>query len=142
LTQPPDRAQEHAALLLRKAAQDEFTVEKLSPDPAAPDEVIGFHAQQAVEKLLKAALAAASVRYEFTHQLGSLVDVVRGAGLEFPDDLADIHLLTPFATAFRYDDLPDEQEAPFDRAWALDLVRRMRHWAERTVRSLAEPATA
>jgi hypothetical protein len=33
---------DHAALLLRKAAQDEFVVEKLVPDPAAPAEAIGF----------------------------------------------------------------------------------------------------
>ena len=37
------RSREHAELLLRKAAQDEFVVEKLSFDPASPDEVIGFH---------------------------------------------------------------------------------------------------
>jgi len=44
------RSHEHAELLLRKAAQDQFTLEKLFPDPASPDEVIGFHAEQAVEK--------------------------------------------------------------------------------------------
>ena len=46
------RSREHAALLLRKAKQDQFTIEKLLPDPASPDDVIGFHAQQAVEKML------------------------------------------------------------------------------------------
>lgn len=51
------RNHEHTALLLRKAREDEFTVEKLIPDPASSDEVIGFHAQQAVEKVLKAVLA-------------------------------------------------------------------------------------
>jgi hypothetical protein len=38
-------SRERAQLLLRKAAQDEFTIEKLISDPASPDEVIGFHAQ-------------------------------------------------------------------------------------------------
>jgi HEPN domain-containing protein len=57
------RWREHAELLLRKAAQDEFTVEKLFPDPASPDEVIGFHAQQVVEKTLKAVLALRAVPY-------------------------------------------------------------------------------
>ncbi len=47
------RSRELAELLLRKAAQDEFTLKKLSPDPASPDEVLGFHAQQAIEKMLK-----------------------------------------------------------------------------------------
>jgi len=53
---------EHSELLLRKAAQDEFTVEKLIPDPESPDEVIGFHAQQAVEKILKAVSFSHSFR--------------------------------------------------------------------------------
>lgn len=51
------RSRDNAEVLLRKAKGDEFTVEKLIPDPASQDEIIGFHAQQAVEKLLKADLA-------------------------------------------------------------------------------------
>jgi len=45
------RSLEHARLLLRKAAQDEFVLLKLILDPASPDEMIGFHAQQAVERV-------------------------------------------------------------------------------------------
>jgi hypothetical protein len=44
------RSRELAELLLRKAEQDEFVLRELNPNPASPDEVIGFHAQQAVEK--------------------------------------------------------------------------------------------
>lgn len=60
------RWRELAELLLRKAAQDEFTLKKLSPDPASPDEVMGFHAQQAIEKMLKAVLSLAEIRYRRT----------------------------------------------------------------------------
>ena len=66
------RSREHAELLLRKAAQDEFVVEKLSSDPASPDEVIGFHAQQSVEKTLKAALTLSSIHYGRTTALPRL----------------------------------------------------------------------
>jgi hypothetical protein len=41
-------SREHAELLLHKARQDEFALEKLISDPALPDEIIGFHAQQAI----------------------------------------------------------------------------------------------
>jgi len=133
-----DLAQEHAALLLKKAAQDQFTVEKLLPDPESPDEIIGFHAQQAVEKHLKAVLAAAGVRYGYTHQLSQLIDVVREAQLAFPADLDYVRHFTPFATSFRYDDLPDEPEGPFDRVLTLDLVRRTCLWAEQTVKRLGK----
>jgi hypothetical protein len=40
--------------VLDKAAQDEFVLNVLVPHPQSPDEAIGFHAQQAVEKTVKA----------------------------------------------------------------------------------------
>ena len=60
------QSREQVELLLRKAAQDEFAIQKLLPDPASADEIIGFHAQQAVEKTLKAVLCWASIRYRRT----------------------------------------------------------------------------
>jgi hypothetical protein len=42
-----------ARLLADKAAGDEGVLEKLSPECDIPDEVLGFPAQQAVEKLIK-----------------------------------------------------------------------------------------
>jgi len=120
---------EHSELLLRKAAQDEFTVEKLIPDPESPDEVIGFHAQQAVEKILKAVLAHLAVPWRRTHDLLELIDTIRASGVPFPEELEEIRFLTHFAAAFRYDELPQEAEEPFDRVWALDCVRRTRAWA-------------
>jgi len=125
---------EHAKLLLRKAKEDEFTVEKLVPDPASPDEVIGFHAQQAIEKMLKAVLALHSVSYRYTHDLAELLDLLRQSKISFPEMLEEARQLTPYATAFRYDELPEEPEEPFDRSWALDHVRRVRNWAESVLR--------
>lgn len=46
----PDRA----AILRRKARQDELILERLLGDADVDDETLGFHAQQAAEKLLKA----------------------------------------------------------------------------------------
>src|SRR2546426_735618 len=98
---------------MRKAAQDEFTVEKLIPDPASPDEVIGFHAQQSVEKMLKPILTLAAARYQRTHNLGKLLDLVRQQGFVFPEDLEDVRQLTPFAVALRYDELAAGVGGPF-----------------------------
>ncbi len=128
------RSREHAELLLGKAAQDEFTVEKLLPDPESPDEVIGFHAQQAVEKLVKAVLSLHSIRYRRTHDLAELVDLLRDSGIAFPAGLDEIRRLSPFAVAFRYDDLPIESEGPFDRSWSANCVRKIRSWAEAALR--------
>ena len=92
--------------MLRKAAEDEFVVEKLSSDPASPDEVIGFHAQQSVEKTLKAALTLSSIHYGRTHSIAALIDLLAENGMSVPSELDQVRRLTPFAVAFRYDELP------------------------------------
>jgi hypothetical protein len=69
----PQREQ-HVALLLAKAAQDEYVLDRLLNDPDVPHEVYGFHAQQAAEKLLKAILSHAGIEYPRTHQLAELLD--------------------------------------------------------------------
>lgn len=121
---------EHAELLLRKARQNEFALEKLMSDPASPDEILGFHAQQAVEKTLKAVLASHDVRYPFMHDLKTLVDMLGKSMISYPQQLEEVRLLTPFATVFRYEYLPVEPRRPLDRSWALDCVRQVRAWAE------------
>lgn len=105
-------------------------LDKLISDPASPDEAIGFHAQQAAEKVLKAVLANAGIAYPITHRLAELIDLINDAGLRFPGQLDDIRFLTPFAVEFRYDILPEERESPFDREEARELVRKVRLWAE------------
>jgi hypothetical protein len=72
-----------AARFVRKARSDEIALDKLVDDPDVPDDLIGFHAQQALEKLLKAALAHARIAPPRTHDLGELLALLGDAGL-FP----------------------------------------------------------
>jgi HEPN domain-containing protein len=124
------RNRERASVLLRKANEDEFTVEKLLPDPASSDEIIGFHAQQAVEKNLKAILAMHGVDYPFIHDLLALLELLRVHKIPFPQELEEVRLLTPFATMLRYEELPTDPRHALDRAWALNCIRKVRAWAE------------
>ncbi|MBM4031178.1 MAG: HEPN domain-containing protein [Planctomycetes bacterium] len=126
---------EHAQLLLRKAQEDETTLRILLADPASPDGAVGFHAQQAIEKTLKAVLAAKGIRYPWRHDLADLTDLLRSSGIAFPDHLDDLRLLSPFAVEVRYGDLPEEGQEPLDRDRTAELVRRTREWAEATIRS-------
>ncbi len=119
-----------AHLLLRKAAQDEFIVSKIIDDPDSPDEAIGFHAQQAVEKLLKAVLASRGVRYRKTHDLVELIDLLHENNILFPPELEDVRQLTPFATEFRYEEFLDEAESPFDRPMVQQFILKARVWAK------------
>jgi HEPN domain-containing protein len=127
-------SRELAELLLRKAEQDEFALDKLIPDLDSPDEIIGFHAQQAIEKMLKAVLALAAVRYRWSHDLVELLDLLRKNSISYPEALEEITALTPFATMLRYEERVVQTEKPFDRFWACECVRRVRAWAESALR--------
>lgn len=117
-------------MLLRKAAEDEAGVRALIDRLDVSDTLIGFHAQQAVEKLIKAVLGQRGVRYPFTHDIALLIDLARQADIEvdFPTDEAID--LTGWGAVFRYSDEIDE---PLDRAAAADLIEAVRLWAERRV---------
>lgn len=95
---------EQAEVLLLKGKQDEFALEKLIHDPASPDEVLGPHAQQAVEKMLKAVLSGKNVPYRRTHDLTYLLKALRANKIPFPAEFSGIKELNPFAAALRYDD--------------------------------------
>jgi len=121
---------ELAKLLLRKAKQDRYAMNRLLEDPDAPNEVIGFHAQQAVEKMTKAVLPLHAIEYRRTHQLEELVAILDDSGISYPPELSEAIALTPFAVEFRYDLLPVHDDAcPFDRQWAKRCVERIGEWA-------------
>ena len=123
-------ALEYARHLIEKAKRDEVVVAKFAHDFEVPDEVIGFHAQQAIEKLLEAVPASAGVSFRRTHDLTELIDLVRDSGIDFPARLDEVRTLSPFAVEFRYDDLPVGEKEFFDRKSVCEQVREVRRWAE------------
>lgn len=68
---------DQARLLQRKASQDLAVLDKLLDDPAIDDETLGYHAQQAAEKLIKALLALHGHDYPRSHNIGLLLDASR-----------------------------------------------------------------
>lgn len=69
----PDLAQ----VLARKAEGDAKVARKLAPHSEIDDEAIGFHAQQAVEKWLKAVMALEGLKEARIHDLGRLLEISR-----------------------------------------------------------------
>ncbi len=124
-----------ARAMLRKAEQDERAVARLQGDADIGDEILGFHCQQAVEKLLKALLLAAGVEFPRTHNLDVLADLLADAGQALPADLGPLEGLIPFAAQYRYEEEPDLH---FDRQEARVLIRRLRTHVE-TVLALSQP---
>lgn len=74
------RQRELVRTLLHKAAQDQAVLEALAPDPMFDKETVGFHAQQAVEKLRKAWLAHLGVDYPRVHRLEMLAELLTAQG--------------------------------------------------------------
>ncbi len=121
---------EAARALLAKARQDEYVLQRFLTDTAAADEIFGFHAQQAVEKLLKAALACRGIAYPRTHRLAQLLDLARDHGVVVPTEFEDTRMLTPFAVEYRYEFFAEETERPLERDAIHNQVVRLRLWVE------------
>lgn len=119
---------EQAILLLEKARQDETLVDEVLTSEKVSDEIVGFHCQQAAEKLLKALLAYYGVHFHRTHNLRQLMVTLADEGHGLPDDLQDIDTLSPFAAVLRYEAPP--MEVSLDRTHARDQLRRLREWVE------------
>ena len=125
---PSPEARELALLLARKAEGDETLLDKLLDDPDVPDDILGFHAQQAIEKRLKAVLASRGIDFERTHSISYLIALLERHGLDLPERRQQIEDLTPWAVAARYEDSSDEV---LDRSAVRELLPILREWSGR-----------
>jgi HEPN domain-containing protein len=120
---PSPEQVEYAEMLQRLAAGDLYAIRKLADDADVDDHIIGFHAQQAVEKALKVALVLAGSELPRTHDLELLGEQVEAAGTNVPDELSDIDWLTPWAAELRYD-----EPITLNRAAALAVAESAVGW--------------
>jgi len=95
---------EEALRLLRLAQRDLQTYRILAAHPDASLAATCFHAQQSVEKALKAVLTARRATFPRTHNLEELGLLVTESGIGLPAPGRDLRRLTPFAVDFRYDE--------------------------------------
>lgn len=98
----PEVNREQALALLEAADKDALTLRILRQAPDAPLETTLFHAQQAIEKALKAALVAAGVLFRRTHDLLELMELAQSNGLVLPVERELLARLAPYAVEFRY----------------------------------------
>jgi hypothetical protein len=111
-------------MLERLAAGDLYACRKLADDTEVDDHIIGFLAQQTVEKSLKVALVLADSELPHTHDLELLSEKVEGTGKKAPDELSNIEWLTPWAAELRYD-----EPIALDRTAALAAAASASGWA-------------
>jgi HEPN domain-containing protein len=112
--------------LIGLAADDRAAAAALLDIAGVSDAIVAFHAQQAVEKSLKAVLASGGVDFPFTHNLAALLQLCEDADVDVPAELEESDLLTPYAVAARYG---SKSPATVDRAAALQFAAAAVRWA-------------
>lgn len=125
---------EQAEAMLAAGLRDRLTLRLLRESGEAPEEVMGFHAQQACEKFLKAVLVMHGVLFERTHDLAVLFSLCGAHRIQVPAAKDALRLLNNFAVRFRYEACPvpliDESETAV-------LVEALKDWAEQEIKQLS-----
>lgn len=117
---------------LRFAHSDLNLAMKVRGDPDILPHTIAFHAQQAVEKAIKAMLIHARIRFPFTHDLAQLFELYRGAQHSVPVASTELEELTPYAGHRRYPGWI-HQPGPAEVQRLISLAEKIVAWAEAVV---------
>jgi len=109
---------------LEKAEKDYATARRELAAQETPNyDAVCFHAQQCIEKLMKALLIRQGVVPGKTHDLAYLNQLLTPICPEWSCSLEDLRFLTRAAVAFRY---PGEAADREDAAQACDITARLR----------------
>ena len=114
---------EHAKEILETARRDLRALRAMHDVDAFPDEIFGFHAQQSVEKALKAWLAFLGKEFPKTHDLKRLIDMLRDSGIS-TDQMDSFVDLNAFSVQYRYESLYTDEE-PVDRSALADSIESL-----------------
>ncbi|HEY7805319.1 MAG TPA: HEPN domain-containing protein [Orrella sp.] len=89
------------------------------------DEIFGFHAQQAIEKSLKAWLSLLDIEFPFTHDISRLLALLEDVGAD--GVTAYLHLVefTMFAVQARYEAGLMDDEQVLDRPTVITQVQAL-----------------
>ncbi|MFC7333768.1 HEPN domain-containing protein [Rhodocista pekingensis] len=115
-------ATETVAGWLRHARDDLAMVRNAIDGPVPLPTGAAYHCQQAVEKLVKAVLAAAAVRVPKSHDIADLIARLPDAH-PLRDVLAPWAWMTPFGYSFRY-----PSANPMEEAYEEPTLDELRGW--------------
>lgn len=115
-----------------KAEGDFATAERELKVTADPNyDAVCFHAQQCVEKYLKAGLQEAGIQFGKTHDLSLLLSLILPVEPSWQVMLADLQALSAFAVAYRY---PGESADEIDAREAVTKCRNLRQIIRKSLR--------
>lgn len=116
------------AVMLDSAQQDLAVCRLLVGNGDISDAMLGFHAQQCVEKAIKALLSAHNVEFRRTHDLVNLLDLLEDNSMPVPPQSDWLDQLNPYAVEARYGTI---EPGILDRQHALAVAEQVLEWAVR-----------
>jgi HEPN domain-containing protein len=125
---------EHSSLWIQKARNDLISAKLILNQPEGPSDTACFHAQQAIEKLLKAILTFHGINYPKTHDLVRLLDIVLPFFRQLEEFREKFDAMTDYAVEIRYPMnafTPTREEAEN----ALDIATKVMGIIERYIAS-------
>jgi len=112
--------------MLDYARGDATALRALAADPDIADRIVGFHAQQSVEKAMKSVMLSRRVKPPRIHDLGRLTQMLESDHLPPPIAHDIVIALTRYAADERY---PSGMIEPLDRGAAQAAVDEVLAWA-------------
>ncbi len=121
---PEDEIRLLVAEWIRKADLDFKTAVRLGGEDEFRD-IVGFHAQQAAEKYLKALLTRHQIEFPKTHIIRRLLILLEPVDSTMAEALDDANWLSPFGAEIRY---PGDrvESLPGEELRARQLAQRVR----------------
>ena len=108
---------------LTKAHQDVSVAQLLLENELEGYETVGFHAQQAVEKFMKAFLVRYQIEFPKTHNISMLRELVSKVDQKLSQQLMSMEVLTAYGVEYRYPGAYDPISQKQGRE-ALDLAEQ------------------
>ena len=126
-----------ARLMQTKAKQDLSALCGMMDKTIFAEEIFGFHAQQAVEKSLKAWLSLIGVDFPLIHDLEELFALLKDQGQAVPDIFQSLVDLTDFSVQFRYDTYIDFEDE-LDRD---EIIQKVQNFVDHVEQLLNNAST-
>lgn len=92
--------------------------------------MLGFRAQQGVEKALEAVPSGEGLAYPRNYDLVMVAELVRTASVIPPPDAGAFGRLVPLGVVLRYEDISGDGPPPVDSAWFDGVVAGTIAWAK------------
>jgi len=122
--------------MLTMAHKDLKALKGMTDPDLFEEEIFGFHAQQAVEKALKAWLALVGREYPLTHDISALLANLESGGLDVKQfwGLVEYNV---FAIRFRYESL-EGYDQTLDRDASVEAVNELVQFVQRLIEETQE----